>query len=355
VLFPFPKRIMNKISKDIGIDLGTANSLVYIKGRGIVLREPSVVAINTAGGEILAVGEEAKQMIGRTPSNIIAIRPLKDGVIADFDTTRSMLRYFISRAVKTMPGPINRPRVLVSVPLGITTVEERAVQESAQQAGAREAFIIEEPLAAAIGAGLPVEEPIGSMIIDIGGGTSEIAVISLGGIVRGHSLRMAGDSLNEAIIRYLRRIHNLEIGDRTAEMAKISIGYATDPDRKASVEVRGRNIANGLPCYVRVTATEIHDAIQEPVNAIVDAIKKTLEQTPAELAADIIETGMTLAGGGALLRNLDLLLNRVTGVPVLVAEDPLTCVARGTGMALERDVFKDLRYLPKIGYSGAAR
>jgi len=285
-------------------------------------------------------------MIGRTPSSIVAIRPLKDGVIADFETTRSMLRYFISRAVKSLPGPMNRPKVLVGVPLGITPVEERAVQEAAQQAGAREAFVIEEPLAAAIGAGLPVEEPLGSMIIDIGGGTSEIAVISLGGIVRGHSLRMAGDSLNEAIVRYMRRTHNLDIGDRSAEGVKIAIGYAADPDPKACVEVRGRNITNGLPCIIRVSAAEIHEAILEPINAIVDAIKKTLEQTPAELASDIMETGMTLAGGGALLRNLDVLLNRVTGVPVLVAEDPLTCVARGTGMALEREVFRDLRFLP---------
>ncbi len=351
-MFSLPKRLLYNFSKDVGIDLGTANSLVYIKGKGIVLREPSVVAINAHGRQILAVGEEAKQMIGRTPSSIVAIRPLKDGVIADFDTTRSMLRYFISRAVKALPGPMNRPKVLVGVPLGITPVEERAVQEAAQQAGAREAFVIEEPLAAAIGAGLPVEEPIGSMIVDIGGGTSEIAVISLGGIVRGHSLRMAGDSLNEYIVRYMRRVHNLDIGDRTAEGVKISIGYATDPDPKAGAEVRGRNIATGLPCYIRVTASEIHDAIQEPVNAIVDAIKKTLEQTPAELASDIVETGMTLAGGGALLRNLDLLLNRVTGVPVLVAEDPLTCVARGTGIALERNVFRDLRYVPS-GMSGA--
>ncbi len=345
-MFSLPKRLLYNFSKDVGVDLGTANSLVYIKGKGIVLREPSVVAINAQGRQILAVGEEAKQMIGRTPSSIVAIRPLKDGVIADFDTTRSMLRYFISRAVKGLPGPMNRPRILVGVPLGITPVEERAVQEAAQQAGAREAFVIEEPLAAAIGAGLPVEEPIGSMIVDIGGGTSEIAVISLGGIVRGYSLRVAGDSLNESIVRYMRRTHNLDIGDRTAEGVKIAVGYATDPDPKAGVEVRGRNITTGLPCYISVKASEIHDAIQEPVNAIVDAIKKTLEQTPAELASDIVETGMTLAGGGALLRNLDLLLNRVTGVPVLIAEDPLTCVARGTGIALERNVFRDLRYVP---------
>lgn len=336
------KRLFYNFAKDIGIDLGTANSLVYIKGKGIVLREPSVVALNTRGGNILAVGEEAKQMIGRTPSNIIAIRPLQDGVIADFETTKSMLKYFISRAVKALPGPMNKPRVLVGVPLGITPVEERAVQEAATQAGAREAFVIEEPLAAAIGAGLPVEEAIGSMIVDIGGGTSEIAVISLGGIVRGHSLRLAGDSLNQAIVRYLRRTHSMDIGDRTAEAVKISIGYATDPDPKVFTEVRGRNTATGLPCFVSVTAQEVHEAIHEPINAIVEAIKKTLEQTPAELAADIMETGMTLAGGGALLRNLDLLLNRETGVPVHVAEDPLTCVARGTGMALERNVFHDL-------------
>lgn len=332
-------------SKDVGIDLGTANSLVYVKGKGIVLREPSVVAIHTQGGDILAVGEEARQMIGRTPSSIVAIRPLQDGVIADFETTRSMIKYFISRTLK-MPGPMHKPKVLVGVPLGITPVEERAVQEAAQQAGARQAYVIEEPLAAAIGAGLPVEEPIGSMIVDIGGGTSEIAVISLGGIVRGHSLRLAGDSLNQAIIRYMRRTRNLEIGDRTAEEVKISIGYATEPDPKAHVEVRGRNTVNGLPCFITISAPEIHEAIQEPVNAIVDAIKKTLEQTPAELASDIMETGMTLAGGGALLRNLDLLLSRATGVPVLIAEDPLTCVARGTGLALERDIFRDLRYVP---------
>lgn len=343
MLRPFPNKIFSNFVRDIGIDLGTANSLVYTKGKGITLREPSVVAINTQGGDILAVGEEAKQMIGRTPSNIVAIRPLKDGVIADFDTTRSMLKYFISRSVKTLPGPISKPRVLVSVPLGITAVEERAVQEAAEQAGAKEAFVMEEPLASAIGANLPVSDPIGSMIVDIGGGTTEIAVISLGGIVRGHSLRIAGDSLNEAIIRYLRRRHNLDIGDRTAELVKISVAYATDPDPTAKVEVRGRNIASGLPSYLQVTADEIHNAIQEPINAIVEAIKKTLEQTPAELAADITETGMTLAGGGALLRNLDVLLNRVTGVPVLIAEDPLTCVARGTGLALESNALRQLR------------
>ncbi|MDA8441802.1 MAG: rod shape-determining protein [Peptococcaceae bacterium] len=337
---------MANVARDIGIDLGTANSLVYIKGKGIVLQEPSVVAINTLGRDVLAVGEEARQMIGRTPSNIVAIRPLKDGVIADFDTTRSMLKYFIARAIKGNSSPLHKPKILVGVPLGITPVEERAIQEAAQQAGARQAFVIEEPLAAAIGAGLPVEDPLGSMIIDIGGGTSEIAVISLGGIVKGHSLRMAGDSLNEAIVRHLRRTRNLDIGDRTAEAVKIAIGYAMEPDPKSNMEVRGRNITNGLPCFIKVTAEEVHAAIQEPIKALVDAIKSTLEQTPAELASDIMQTGITLAGGGALLRNLDLLLNRVTGVPVLIAEDPLTCVARGTGMALEGGVLHALRYHP---------
>ncbi|MDA8236239.1 MAG: rod shape-determining protein [Clostridia bacterium] len=323
-----------RLYKDIGIDLGTANTLVYLKGKGIILQEPSVVAIRAQNGKILAVGDEAKKMIGRTPANIIAIRPLKDGVIADFHTTRSMLKYFISKA----SGGINifRPRVLISVPLGITQVERRAVIEAAQQAGAKEAHLIEEPVAAAIGAGIPVHEPKGSMVVDIGGGTTDVAILALGGVIKGRSLRVGGDEINESIARYLRKHYSLEIGETTAEKVKIEIGYATEPDPNLKMSVRGRNLATGLPIRVDITAREINAALAEPVNTIVEGIKLTLEKTPPELAADLMDLGMILAGGGVLLRNIDKLINRVTSIPVHIADDPLTCVARGTGKALEQ-------------------
>jgi len=321
-------------NKDIGIDLGTANTLVFLKGKGIVLKEPSVVAIHAHTNELLAVGDEAKAMIGKTPSNIIAIRPLKDGVIADFNITKMMLKYFISKTLKGMG--IVKPRVLIGVPLGITQVESRAVIEAAQQAGAKEAFIIEEPVAAAIGAGIKVYEPVGNMIVDIGGGTTEVAIISLGGVVVGKSLRVGGDAMNQAIIRYMKRTYNLEVGDRTAEQAKIEIGYATNPSPAATFIIRGRNLATGLPNSVEITAQEISEALVEPINNIIEAIRSTLEKTPPEIAADIMETGMMLAGGGALLKNIDVIISKTTNMPVLIAEDPLTCVARGTGKALEK-------------------
>ncbi|MFZ5754613.1 MAG: rod shape-determining protein [Bacillota bacterium] len=322
-----------RLYKDIGIDLGTANTLVFMKGKGIIIKEPSVVAVNAQTGELLAVGNEAKEMIGRTPTNIMAIRPLKDGVIADFNITRLMLKYFITKALKGM-GMV-KPRVLVGIPLGITQVEKRAVLEAAQQAGAKEAYLIEEPVAAAIGAGLPVEEPRGSMVVDIGGGTTEVAIISLGGVVVGKSLRVGGDEMNQAIIRYMRRAYNLDVGDRTAEKTKMEIGYATDPPLSEVYLVKGRNLATGLPNGIEVSAREISDALAEPINAIIEAIRNTLEKTPPELAADIMELGMTLTGGGALLKNIDRIIAHATNMPVHIADDPLACVAKGTGRALE--------------------
>ncbi|MBZ4653677.1 MAG: cell shape determining protein MreB/Mrl family [Peptococcaceae bacterium] len=322
-----------RLYKDIGIDLGTANTLVFMKGKGIIIKEPSVVAVNAQTGELLAVGNEAKEMIGRTPTNIMAIRPLKDGVIADFNITRLMLKYFITKALKGM-GMV-KPRVLVGIPLGITQVEKRAVLEAARQAGAKEAYLIEEPVAAAIGAGLPVEEPRGSMVVDIGGGTTEVAIISLGGVVVGKSLRVGGDEMNQAIIRYMRRAYNLDVGDRTAEKTKMEIGYATDPPLSEAYLVKGRNLATGLPNGIEVSAREISDALAEPINAIIEAIRTTLEKTPPELAADIMELGMTLTGGGALLKNIDRIIAHATDMPVHIADDPLACVAKGTGRALE--------------------
>ncbi|MEW6573415.1 MAG: rod shape-determining protein [Bacillota bacterium] len=321
-------------ARDMGIDLGTANSLVYVKGRGIVLREPSVVAIQKDTGQILAVGEEAKQMIGRTPGNIVAIRPLKDGVIADFDTTQAMIKYYIHKALRGRHF-FFRPRVVVGVPTGVTTVEERAVREAALQAGAREVYLIEEPMAAAIGAGLPVHEPTGNMIVDIGGGTTEVAVISLGGIVTSRSIRIAGDEMDEAIIQYIKRTYNLMIGERTAEQIKINIGSAYKPQGLGSEDVRGRDLVTGLPKTVKVTAEEIHHALSEPVSAILEAIKATLERTPPELAADIMDRGIMMAGGGALLRGLDRLVSEQTGMPVTLADEPLQAVASGTGYVLD--------------------
>lgn len=334
-------------SKDMGIDLGTANSLVYMKGKEVVLREPSVVAIQRDSGQVLAVGEEAKQMIGRTPGNIVAIRPMKDGVIADFDTTQSMLRYFITKALKKKPYLV-RPRVVVCVPSGVTAVEERAVREAALQAGAREAYLIEEPMAAAIGAGLPVHEPTGNMIVDIGGGTTEVAVISLGGIVTSRSIRIAGDEMDEAIMQHIKRTYNLMVGERTSEELKIQIGTAFPPEKEEKYEVRGRDLVTGLPKTVQITSEEVYKALSEPVSSILEAIKVTLEKTPPELAADIMDKGIVMAGGGSLLRGLNKLVSQETGMPVHVAEEPLSCVVFGTGKVLENiDVLKRLLVNPK--------
>ncbi|TCL36484.1 rod shape-determining protein MreB [Anaerospora hongkongensis] len=333
-------------SRDMGIDLGTANTLVHVKGKGIVLREPSVVAIQRDTGEVLAVGEEAKQMIGRTPGNIIAIRPLKDGVIADFDVTQAMLKYFIRKAIDTKS--FIRPRVVVGVPSGVTEVEKRAVIDATIQAGAREAYLIEEPMAAAIGAGLPVHEPTGNMVVDIGGGTTEVAVISLGGIVTSRSIRIGGDELDEAIIQYIKRTYNLMIGERTAEEVKISIGSAIPPVVDESLDIRGRDLVTGLPKTLTIRATEIQRALNEPVFGIIEAVKVTLEKTPPELASDIMDRGIVMTGGGSLLRGLDTLLNKETGMPVHIAEDALSCVAIGTGRALETlDLLKRVLMTPK--------
>ncbi|HAK75272.1 MAG TPA: rod shape-determining protein [Sporomusaceae bacterium] len=333
-------------SRDMGIDLGTANTLVHVKGKGIVLREPSVVAIQRDTGEVLAVGEEAKQMIGRTPGNIIAIRPLKDGVIADFDVTQAMLKYFIRKAIDTKS--FIRPRVVVGVPSGVTEVEKRAVIDATIQAGAREAYLIEEPMAAAIGAGLPVHEPTGNMVVDIGGGTTEVAVISLGGIVTSRSIRIGGDELDEAIIQYIKRTYNLMIGERTSEEVKISIGSAIPPVVDETLDIRGRDLVTGLPKTLTIRATEIQRALNEPVFGIIEAVKVTLEKTPPELASDIMDRGIVMTGGGSLLRGLDTLLNKETAMPVHIAEDALSCVAIGTGRALETlDLLKRVLMTPK--------
>lgn len=325
--------VFNIFTKDMGIDLGTANTLVYIKGKDIVIREPSVVAIQTNTQEVLAVGEEAKRMIGRTPGHIVAIRPLKDGVIADFNITQNMLKYFIKRA--NQRSSIFRPRVVVCVPSGVTEVEKRAVEEATIHAGARDAYLIEEPMAAAIGADLPVQEPTGSMIIDIGGGTTEVAVISLGGIVTSRSIRIGGDELDEAIVNYIKKEYSLMIGERTAEEIKITIGTANLTDKETRMQIRGRDLISGLPKTIQITSKEIHNAMKEPISNIIEAIKFTLEKTPPELASDIMEYGIMLTGGGALLEGIDRLIREETGMPVRIAEDPLDCVAIGTGKALE--------------------
>lgn len=322
------------LSHDMGIDLGTANTLVHIKGKGIVLREPSVVAIKSDTGDVLAVGDEAKRMIGRTPGSIVAIRPMKDGVIADFDVTQAMLKYFIRKAMNTKS--FVRPRVVVGVPSGVTEVEKRAVIDAAQQAGAREAYLIEEPMAAAIGAGLPVEEATGSMVVDIGGGTTEIAVISLGGIVTSCSIRIGGDEMDSSIIQYIKREYNLLIGERTAEEIKINIGTAiVNTNQDKTMDIRGRDLVSGLPKTIRIKSSEICEALREPVHKIVDAVKGTLEKTPPELAADVMDHGIMMTGGGSLLNSLDKLLSHETGMPVLVSEDALSCVGEGTGRSLE--------------------
>lgn len=331
-------------SRDMGIDLGTANTLVYIKGKGIVIREPSVVALRD--DDVLAVGNEAKKMIGRTPGNIHAVRPMKDGVIADFDVTETMLRYFITKAHKR--SRLVRPRIIICVPSGVTEVEKRAVLDAAQHAGARNAYLIEEPMAAAIGAGLPVEEPTGNMIVDVGGGTTEVAVISLGGIVTSRSIRIGGDEMDEAIVSYVKKNYNLMIGERTAEEIKIDIGSALSEDTEGEKEIRGRDQISGLPKTITVTAKEIQNALEEPVENIVEAVKQTLEKTPPELSSDVMDRGIILTGGGVLLKSLSDLLRKETEIPVHIAEEPLDCVAKGTGVALEEiDSLKKVLMSPK--------
>jgi rod shape-determining protein MreB len=320
-------------SNDIGIDLGTANTLVNVKDQGIVLREPSVVAVKAGTNEVLAVGDDAKRMLGRTPGNIVAIRPLKDGVIADFEVAEAMLRHFIRKANNNRRR--NNPRVVIAVPSGITEVERRAVSESAEQAGAREVHIVEEPMAAAIGVGLPVMDASGNMIVDIGGGTTEVALISLGGIVSARSVRTAGDELDEAIVSYMKRAYNLMIGERTAEDIKIRLGSAAPLPKEITMDVKGRDLVAGLPKTITITSQEIRDAMSDPLATIVDAVRTTLERCPPELAADLVDRGIVLAGGGALLRGLDRLLREETGLPVHVAEDPLSAVAEGTGKMLQ--------------------
>ena len=327
--------------KDIGIDLGTANTLVYVRGEGIVLREPSVVAVDANSNEVLAIGKKAKEMLGRTPESITAVRPLKDGVIADFEVTAAMLKYFVRKAIKA--GSFTRPHIVICIPSGVTEVERRAVREATLKAGARQVSVIEEPMAAAIGAGLPISEPTGSMIVDIGGGTAEIAVISLGGIVASRSVRMAGDMFDQAIIAFIKRKYNLLIGERTAEQIKIEIGSAYVLDPELTMEIKGRNLVDGLPKNIVVHSEDVRAALLECLEKITSAIKETLERTPPELSADIIDRGITLTGGGALLRGLDQLIQSETGIDVHVAEDPLDCVAKGAGAVLDHvDVLHDV-------------
>jgi rod shape-determining protein MreB len=336
----FFDRLLGLFSNDLAIDLGTATTLVYVKGEGIICSEPSCVAVQSdsrGAKKVLAVGIEAKRMIGRTPGNIVAIRPIKDGVIADFGVTEAMLRYFIRKAHKHRA--LVRPRIIICVPYGCTEVERRAVRESAQSAGAREVYLIEEPLAAAIGAGMPITEPSGNMIVDIGGGTTEVAVVSLGGIVNSQSVRVAGDKMDEAILQYVKRKYNLMIGEPTAELIKVKIGNAFPgykfPEGGDAIEVKGLDLVSGVPKALILHADEVREALSEPVRVIVDAVKGVFERTPPELAGDIYERGIVLAGGGALLRNLDALLREETGLPVSVAEDPLSCVVLGSGKALD--------------------
>ncbi|MCT4661638.1 MAG: rod shape-determining protein [Tissierellales bacterium] len=328
-------------TKDIGIDLGTANTLVYVKGKGIVVREPSVVAIDSKSGKVLSVGAEAKSMIGRTPGNISAIRPVKEGVIADFGVTQSMIKYFMNKAFQK--NAFVRPRVMVCIPSGVTEVERRAVEEATQQAGAREAYLIEEPMAAAIGAGLPVQEPTGSMVVDIGGGTTEVAVISLGGIVTSKSIRVGGDELDESIVSFIKKTYSLMIGSRTAEEIKIEIGSAHSQIKEQKMSIRGRDLISGLPKTIEISSYEIREALSEPVANIVEAIKFTLEKTPPELAADVIRAGIMLTGGGALLSGLDKIISEETGIQVQIADEPLDCVVMGTGKAVE-----DLKMLKNV-------
>jgi len=333
--------ILGLFSNDMGIDLGTATTLVYVKGEGVVLCEPSVVAIERGTSHVLAVGEEAKRMLGRTPGNIVAIRPMKDGVIADFEITEAMLRYFIKKVHHRRV--LVRPRIVIAIPSGITEVEKRAVKDSAERAGARDVFLIEEPIAAAIGVGLPIQEPVGNMIIDIGGGTTEIAVISLSGVVFSKSIRIGGDEMDEAIIEYLKKTYNLMVGERTAEDTKIKIGSAYPLEEEMSLEVKGRDLVAGLPKTVTVTSEEIREALQGPLRAILETTKISLERTPPELAADLIEHGIVMAGGGSLLRGMDKIISEETGLPVHIADDPLTAVVCGTGKVLD-----EIKYLKKV-------
>ncbi|MGH6720141.1 MAG: rod shape-determining protein [Alphaproteobacteria bacterium] len=338
-------RLLGLMSADMAIDLGTANTLVYVKGRGIVLNEPSVVAIINVRGksQVLAVGDEAKQMLGRTPGNIEAIRPLRDGVIADFEIAEEMIKHFIRKVHNRRS--FTSPQIIVCVPSGSTAVERRAIQESAESAGARRVFLIEEPMAAAIGAGLPVTEPTGSMVVDIGGGTTEVAVLSLGGIVYSRSVRVGGDKMDEAVIAYIRRNHNLLIGEGSAERIKKVIGSACAPDDGdgETIQIKGRDLMNGLPKELIISERQIAESLTEPVGAIIEAVKVALEQTPPELAADIVDKGIVLTGGGALLRNTDVVLRQATGLPVTIAEEPLSCVVLGTGRVLEE--LKTLRHV----------
>lgn len=347
-IFKFFKSLVDSFlgffSNEIGIDLGTANTLVFVKNQGIVLCEPSVVAIQKGTNRVLAVGEEAKRMLGRTPGYIVAIRPMKDGVIADFEITESMLRHFINKVHNRKRWV--RPRMVIAIPSGITEVEKRAVKDSAHHAGAREVYIVEEPMAAAIGVGLPIDEPAGNMIIDIGGGTCEMAVISLSGIVFSKSIRIGGDEMDEAIIEYLKKTYNLMIGERTAEEIKIKIGSAYPLEEELSMEVRGRDLVAGLPKIVTVSSEEVREALSETIQSIVEGVRVTLERTPPELSADLIERGIVMAGGGSLLRGLDKLLSEETGLPVHVADDPITAVALGTGKILS-----EIKYLKRVTVS----
>ena len=328
-------------SKDIGIDLGTANTLIFMKGKGIIMREPSVVAVDTRNDTVRYVGQDAKEVIGRTPGSIVAVRPLKDGVIADFDITASMLQIFIRKVCNN--SVLARPRIIICIPSGVTEVERRAVREAAFKAGAKHVSIIEEPMAAAIGAGLPIAEATGSMVVDIGGGTSEVAVISLGGIVASRSVRVGGDELDNSIIQYIKRKYNLLIGERTAEDIKINIGSAFPLEEEATMDIKGRDLMDGLPKNIQITSEEIREALADPLSMVLDAIRTTLEKTPPELSADIIDHGITLTGGGALLRGLDQLIEKETGMPVHIAESPLDCVAMGTGRVLDDiDRLRDL-------------
>lgn len=336
--------ILGVISNDLAIDLGTANTLVYVKGKGIVLNEPSVVAVhrNSRGiKKVLAVGTDAKMMLGKTPGNIMAIRPMKDGVIADFEITEAMLRHFILRVHNRRT--FVRPRIIISIPSGITPVERRAVKETAESAGAREVYLIEEPMAAAIGAGLPITEPVSSMVLDIGGGTTEVAVISMAGIVYSKSVRVAGDKIDDAIIQYMKRKYSLLIGERSGEMIKTTIGCAYPENELRTVDVKGRDIISGIPKIIEINSEEVTEAMSEPISVIIDAVRDALENAPPELAADIVDRGIVLAGGGALLTNLDMLLREETGLPITIADDPLSAVARGAGRALdELDILKEV-------------
>jgi rod shape-determining protein MreB len=342
--------LLGLFPSDIGIDLGTANTLVYVKDRGIVLREPSVVAVQAGTTRVLAVGDEAKRMLGRTPGNIVAIRPLKDGVIADFEMTEAMLSHFINKVHGGRRVFRPKPRVVVAVPSGITEVEKRAVKDSALRAGAREVHLIEEPMAAAIGCGLPVQDAAGNMIIDIGGGTTEVALISLSGVVYSRSVRVAGDELDDSIVQYMKKAYNLAIGERMAEDIKIKIGSAYPLEKESTMEVRGRDLVAGLPKTLTITSQEVREALLEPVSTIVDSVRVALERCPPELSADLVDRGLVLAGGGALLRGLDKLLTEETGLPVQVAEDPLSAVAEGTGRALQ-----ELKFLRQISTATDSR